>query len=64
MQSIIESAWENRDLLKESATIKAIETVIEQLDKGLLRVAEPTSDGLWIVNAATIFLGSTINYVP
>jgi 2,3,4,5-tetrahydropyridine-2-carboxylate N-succinyltransferase len=50
MQSIIETAWENRDLLKESATIKAIETVIEQLDKGLLRVAEPTSDGSWIVN--------------
>lgn len=50
MQSIIESAWENRDLLKESATKKAIETVIEQLDKGLLRVAEPKSDGSWIVN--------------
>ena len=50
MQSIIESAWENRDLLKESATIKAIESVIEQLDKGLLRVAEPTRDGSWIVN--------------
>ena len=50
MQSIIESAWENRDLLKESTTIKAIESVIEQLDKGLLRVAEPTSDGSWIVN--------------
>ena len=50
MQSIIESAWENRNLLKESSTIKAIESVIEQLDKGLLRVAEPTSDGSWIVN--------------
>ena len=50
MQSIIESAWENRDLLKESTTIKAIECVIEQLDKGLLRVVEPTSDGSWIVN--------------
>ena len=50
MQSIIESAWENRDLIKESATIKAIESVIEQLDKGLLRVAEPKSDGSWIVN--------------
>lgn len=50
MQSIIESAWENRDLLKDSATIKAIETVIEQLDKGLLRVAEPKSDGSWQVN--------------
>ena len=50
MQSIIESAWENRNLIKESATIKAIESVIEQLDKGLLRVAEPKSDGSWIVN--------------
>lgn len=50
MQSIIESAWENRELLKESATIKSIESVIEQLDKGLLRVAEPTSDRSWIVN--------------
>ena len=50
MKSIIESARENRDLLKESSTIKAIESVIEQLDKGLLRVAEPTSDGSWIVN--------------
>ena len=50
MQSIIESAWENRDLIKKSATIKAIESVIEQLDKGLLRVAEPKSDGSWIVN--------------
>ena len=50
MQSIIESAWENRDLLKESATIKAIETVIEHLDKGLLRVAEPLENGDWQVN--------------
>lgn len=50
MQSIIESAWENRDLLKDTNTIKAIESVIEQLDKGFLRVAEPKSDGSWQVN--------------
>ena len=50
MKTIIEAAWENRDLLKDSATIKAIETVIDQLDKGLLRVAEPSDDGSWIIN--------------
>ncbi len=45
----IEQAWENRELLKEEATQQAINTVIEDLDKGRLRVAEPTADG-WQVN--------------
>lgn len=46
---IIEAVWENRDLLSETATVAAIEAVIEALDKGKLRVAEPTSAG-WQVN--------------
>jgi 2,3,4,5-tetrahydropyridine-2-carboxylate N-succinyltransferase len=50
MRSIIEAAWENRDLLNQAETIQAIEHVIEEIDKGLLRVAEPTDDGDWIVN--------------
>lgn len=50
MQNIIEKAWENRDLLKDPATLKTIEQVIEQLDKGILRVAEPKTDGTWQVN--------------
>lgn len=50
MKTIIEAAWDNRDLLNEAETVKAIETVIEQLDKGQLRVAEPGTDGKWIVN--------------
>jgi len=50
MREIIEQAWENRELLKEDKTIKAIEAVIEQLDKGQLRVAEPLNDGQWQVN--------------
>ncbi|MFN6074308.1 MAG: 2,3,4,5-tetrahydropyridine-2,6-dicarboxylate N-succinyltransferase [Fluviicola sp.] len=50
MRAIIEQAWENRELLKEAATIQAIETVIEDLDKGLLRVADPKEDGSWQVN--------------
>ena len=45
----IETAWENRELLKEKATQDAIRDVIEQLDKGSLRVAEPTDDH-WQVN--------------
>jgi 2,3,4,5-tetrahydropyridine-2-carboxylate N-succinyltransferase len=50
MRSIIEAAWENRELLKESETIQAINHVIEELDKGIIRVAEPSDTGDWIVN--------------
>jgi 2,3,4,5-tetrahydropyridine-2-carboxylate N-succinyltransferase len=50
MRSIIESAWDNRALLQEKETIQAIEHVIEELDKGILRVAEPTDSGEWQVN--------------
>lgn len=49
MKNIIESAWTNRELLKDNKTQEAIREVIEQLDKGKIRVAEPTSSG-WQVN--------------
>ena len=49
IREIIESAWENRELLKEQNTIDAIRKVVDLLDKGTLRVAEPVSDG-WQVN--------------
>ena len=49
LQHIIEKAWENRTLLKEPETIKAIREVISLLDFGKLRVAEPVSNG-WQVN--------------
>ncbi|MCG9973258.1 2,3,4,5-tetrahydropyridine-2,6-dicarboxylate N-succinyltransferase [Christiangramia crocea] len=49
LQAKIENAWENRELLKDSETTDAIRQVIDLLDKGELRVAEPTSDG-WQVN--------------
>lgn len=49
MQAIIESAWENRELLKDKSVTGAIEAVIDQLDKGELRVAEPFGDK-WKVN--------------
>ncbi len=50
MQEIIEAAWENRELLKDKTTLNAINEVIEKLDKGSLRVAQPLADGTWQVN--------------
>lgn len=50
LQDIINKAWENRTLLSEATTIHAIEAVIEQLNKGQLRVADQNSDGTWTVN--------------
>ena len=49
LQSIIEKAWDNRDLIKEEHTQNSIRQVIELLDKGKLRVAEPIND-TWQVN--------------
>ena len=49
IREIIESAWENRELLKDQNTIDTIRKVVDLLDKGTLRVAEPVSDG-WQVN--------------
>ncbi|MGI9526485.1 MAG: 2,3,4,5-tetrahydropyridine-2,6-dicarboxylate N-succinyltransferase [Weeksellaceae bacterium] len=49
LQSIIEKAWDNRDLLKEKETVNAVVEVVNSLDSGELRVAEPTADG-WQVN--------------
>ncbi|TSA50635.1 MAG: 2,3,4,5-tetrahydropyridine-2,6-dicarboxylate N-succinyltransferase [Sphingobacteriales bacterium] len=45
----IEHAWDNRELLKETTTIHAIEKVIKHLDKGELRIAEKKAKG-WHVN--------------
>ncbi|HMQ43077.1 MAG TPA: 2,3,4,5-tetrahydropyridine-2,6-dicarboxylate N-succinyltransferase, partial [Mariniflexile sp.] len=41
LRQTIEQAWDNRDLLKEEKTTLAIRNVIDLLDKGKLRVAEP-----------------------
>lgn len=49
MKSLIEQAWENRELLKDKKYQDAINEIIDQLDKGKLRVAEPTTNG-WQVN--------------
>ena len=48
-KEIIENAWEDRSLLKEQHTKDTIRDIIEDLDKGIIRVASP-SDGKWEVH--------------
>jgi len=48
-KAIIEKAWDDRELLNQEETRQQIREVIELLDKGKIRVAEPTQNG-WIVN--------------
>ncbi len=45
----IEAVFADRSLLQEETTLNAIRQVIELVDKGKLRVAEPAADS-WIVN--------------
>jgi 2,3,4,5-tetrahydropyridine-2-carboxylate N-succinyltransferase len=49
MQTTIEQAWENREMLKDVSVQKTIRDVIEEIDKGRIRIAEPSLDG-WKVN--------------
>ncbi len=49
LKRTIEAAWDNRELLKIEATRHAVTEVVSQLDKGILRVAEPIGSG-WQVN--------------
>lgn len=49
LQEKIELVYGNRELLKDDVYTSAIRTVIEEVDKGRLRVAQPGSEG-WVVN--------------
>jgi 2,3,4,5-tetrahydropyridine-2-carboxylate N-succinyltransferase len=49
MKEVIESAWLNREMLKEEKTQECIRDIIDLLDRGELRVAEPVQKG-WQVN--------------
>ena len=49
IKNVIENAWEDRSLLENKVTQDAIRNVIDLLDSGELRVAEPTENG-WQVN--------------
>ena len=49
MREVIEQAWEDRSMLRDSAVQAIIRKVIEEIDKGRLRVAQPDGDN-WLVN--------------
>ncbi len=49
LQTKIVAAWNDRALLKEETYSNAIREVIEEVDKGRLRVAEPKGND-WVVN--------------
>ncbi len=49
LEKMIKEAWDNRELLKDSGYSDAVRAVIEKVDKGQLRTAEPAA-GDWKVN--------------
>ena len=49
IKSIINKAWDNKSLLNDKITIESIESVINSLDKGEIRVAEKINDE-WVTN--------------
>jgi 2,3,4,5-tetrahydropyridine-2-carboxylate N-succinyltransferase len=49
LKQLIEKAWEDRSLIQQAEVQSAIRSVVDQLDKGQIRVAEPVAGG-WQVN--------------
>jgi len=49
LKNKIEAVWADRNLLKDENYINAVRAVIEEVDKGRLRVAAP-KDNQWVVN--------------
>ena len=53
LEQTIDAAWEDRALLSASTkgdVRKAVESALSQLDSGVLRVAEKSASGDWVVN--------------
>src|SRR2546423_1577446 len=61
LRESIEQAWSNRELLNKDEYQLAVREVIEQVDKGKLRVAEPTATGWqvneWVKQAILLYFG-------
>jgi 2,3,4,5-tetrahydropyridine-2-carboxylate N-succinyltransferase len=66
LKASIEQAWDNRELLQTPSFQEDVRTVIEELDKGRLRVAEPQeSNGTsqnwkvneWVKQAILLYFG-------
>jgi 2,3,4,5-tetrahydropyridine-2-carboxylate N-succinyltransferase len=61
LQSLIQEAWSNRDLLKSDTYSNAVRAVIQEVDEGRLRTADPTSNGWqvneWVKQAILMYFG-------
>lgn len=61
MKDLILEAWGNRELLKDNTYSDAVRAVIEEVDKGRLRTAEPVADGWqvneWVKQAILMYFG-------
>lgn len=61
LQPMIEAAYANRELLKEQQYQDAVRAVIEDVDKGRLRVAMPADNGWevqqWVKQAILLYFG-------
>ncbi|NCT95064.1 MAG: 2,3,4,5-tetrahydropyridine-2,6-dicarboxylate N-succinyltransferase [Chitinophagaceae bacterium] len=49
LQALIQEAWADRELLKQNTHADAVRAVMEEVDKGRLRVASP-EQGQWVVH--------------
>jgi 2,3,4,5-tetrahydropyridine-2,6-dicarboxylate N-succinyltransferase len=61
MKELILEAWGNRELLKDNKYSDAVRAVIEEVDKGRLRTAEPGDNGWqvneWVKQAILMYFG-------
>ena len=61
MRELIEQAWASRELLKETNYADAVRQVIDDLDKGKIRVASPSGGGWqvneWVKQAILLYFG-------
>ena len=61
IRALIEAAYADRALLKQPDYAEAVRTVIEETDKGRLRVAAPTANGWevndWVNKAILLYFG-------
>ena len=58
---MIQSVWANRELLKEEKYVQAVRDVIEEVDKGRLRTAQPVNEqwqvNEWVKQAILLYFG-------
>ncbi len=61
LQALIAESWQNRELIKDQNYADAVNAVIEEVDKGRLRVAAPTANGWqvneWVKQAILMYFG-------